>query len=174
MRFLGRVLCVMCGFCEAGVDLTRVCSPKTNVPVRWCASFATVQVSNTVDDVCLDGVCLGIDTCAGVACSLAPPPDLQCRLSDGTCILGNCSWSLALPGTACDDGDNETTFDVCDASGECAGTNMCTTNAVVCPDRQCHVTPPCFQGLCPALSEYSPVADGSPCSFDPEIIAELL
>jgi len=130
--------------------------------------------ANTVDDLCIEGTCLGIDTCASVVCPADPPADLECRRSDGRCILGNCTWNLADAGTPCDDGDNVTTTDVCNDSGECAGTDLCAATGVLCPHRVCHATPDCFQGLCPALDAYEVLDDGTPCAMEPELIFELL
>lgn len=63
--------------------------------------------SITVDDVCINGVCQGVDKCANVSC-----PASGC-LAEGTCNIqtGECNFPLAPNGFSCDDGDSTTVSD---------------------------------------------------------------
>lgn len=73
--------------------------------------------ARTVNDVCTDGVCSGVDLCAGVICTALD----QCH-EVGLCdhLTGQCSNPTKADGTACDDGNPDTVNDVCTA-GACHG-----------------------------------------------------
>ena len=60
-----------------------------------------------------------IDPCAGVVCQ--NPPNLQCYDAQGTCVQGECQYTMFAEGTPCEDGDLCTTGDQCDAQGDCKG-----------------------------------------------------
>ena len=99
----------------------------------------------TISDQCTDGICAGINLCAGVTCSALD----QCHTA-GTCdpLTGVCSNPEAPDGTVCDDGDAATTSDQCTA-GACAGVDLCA--GVVCAAAsECHVAGVCDAqtGIC--------------------------
>jgi cysteine-rich repeat protein len=73
-----------------------------------------------------DSLCNGVETCDAIEGCLPGTP-IDCSGFAGTCvqtvcneITGACDL-LDTPGTACDDGDDGTSNDICDADGECAG-----------------------------------------------------
>ncbi|MBT9556790.1 MAG: S8 family serine peptidase, partial [Myxococcales bacterium] len=90
--------------------------------------------SNTVNDTCSAGTCVGIDLCAGVTCSTTSPCHLTSVCDHQT---GLCSPSTPKPnGTTCDDLSPCTQGDTCNAgvcSGastlSCSGGNGCTTGS---------------------------------------------
>jgi hypothetical protein len=59
---------------------------------------------------------VGVDLCANVTC----PPLSNCHVN-GTCAHGVCTPKLKAAGSVCDDSNNRTTNDRCDAVGTCAG-----------------------------------------------------
>lgn len=98
----------------------------------------------TVNDSCTNGVCAGVDPCAGVVC---PPTSGQCHVN-GTCSNGQCLYTTVPDGQGCDDGDADTVGDGCFA-GLCVGTNPCIDGLgqpVVCPPSGdlCTVAGVCF------------------------------
>ena len=79
---------------------------------------------NTVGDVCASGACVGIDHCADVICALSD----QCHVATCDHTTGICLNPSAANGTACDDGNPNTSGDTC-TGGSCAGDlNECLTN----------------------------------------------
>jgi len=85
----------------------------------------------TEDDRCTDGICAGVDPCAGVTCE-----DPQMCEGAGRCVGGECEYQEIVD-AGCDDGDETTVNDICRAGKECAGTNLC--EGVEChASSQCH------------------------------------
>merc|ERR1719272_55450 len=75
------------------------------------------------------------------------------------CANGKCvTPTNKTEGDQCDDGDDETAFDVCDGAGSCAGRNLC--EGVVCPDDQCSTPGNCSKGQCPAVNTSKTCDDG--------------
>ena len=97
--------------------------------------------------------------CRGVRC-----PSASDCLGESRCVLGTCSTQapLNINGT-CDDNDETTRDETCNAAGVCVGIPKC--RGVVCPpapaSMQCMMAPPCFLGECPELV---PVEDGLACN----------
>jgi hypothetical protein len=110
--------CHVAGTCDPG---TGQCSAET---AKSCTSGLACDLA--------DGQCK--DLCANVTCT---PLD-QCHTA-GQCDpnTGHCSNPLAMPGTACNDGNGCTTGDTCGAAGVCAGTAV---NCDTPPDAQCQGT----------------------------------
>ena len=68
------------------------------------------------------GICVGTSKCLGVVCE----PLSTCH-DAGSCVpnTGVCSPSTLKPaGSYCDDEDPTTVFDICDAAGNCQGTDV--------------------------------------------------
>jgi hypothetical protein len=99
-----------------------------------CSIGACLHTSSPIGTSCDDGnVCNGAETCDGAGqCQLGTPivcaPSDQCHAA-GVCdsATGLCSNPATPDGTACDDGNLNTTADVC-TGGICAGT------AITCND----------------------------------------
>ena len=82
----------------------------------------------TDDDVCLQGVCQGIDKCDGKTCPQPNTRTQQCLMQQdkGGCANGECLPFVNKPTTeTCSDGDDETSNDHCRTDGTCKGTNFC-------------------------------------------------
>jgi Zn-dependent metalloprotease len=117
------VLCAALNGCHAA----GVCDPSTGA----CTNPAVVDGKvcedgndATANDACATGACGGTDLCAGVVCAAAD----QCH-GAGTCdpATGLCSNPRLADGTVCDDGNPNTTGDVC-SGGICgcgAGAEPC-------------------------------------------------
>ena len=113
-------------------------------------------LDNTINDVCLDGVCSGVDPCIGKRCTALD----QCHLP-GVCIMGECTDPTRPNGTLCNDGFDTTRDDLCRA-GVCVGTEKC--QGVVCEAiDDCHLPGSCIatEGVCttPARPDRSPCDD---------------
>eukprot|EP00756_Hemistasia_phaeocysticola_P033180 Hpha_TRINITY_DN16452_c0_g5::TRINITY_DN16452_c0_g5_i1::g.161336::m.161336 len=111
--------------------------------------------TNTGDDRCFQGQCLGSDKCVNVICN---DPGNAC-MEKGVCdpTTGTCA-SLPRPdGAACDDGDPATADDQCKA-GVCGGKDLCATP---CATKACHDAGVCdpANGIC----AYNPQADLTVC-----------
>lgn len=70
----------------------------------------------TLNDECQAGVCVGVNPCAAISCDFAPNP---CQ-GGGLCLAGSCIYQSKPNGLSCDDGDENTSGDVC-RDGECIG-----------------------------------------------------
>jgi MYXO-CTERM domain-containing protein len=93
------------------------------------------------------------DPCATVTCD-APPS--TCHRSPGTCADGECSYSLKPATSSCDDGDECTVLDACDADGKCAGeAKACETP----PD------PECVDGKSRGYSPKGTCGAGGTCTY---------
>ena len=112
--------------------------------------------ATTVGDVCVGGVCAGVDHCVGVSCAALD----ACHVA-GTCdhATGHCDDPSAADGAACDDGDACTQTDVC-VAGFCAGGNLVACGGdSSCVAGAC-VAPPCggkvgLTGLSLPMSHYA-------------------
>lgn len=100
---------------------------------------------NSDFDVCIDGVCVGIDLCEGVIC-----PQAEECFNDGICVTGVCQYEALPIGAVCDDGNPATDFDACNADSECIGINLCIANNITCapPPSECLLPTTCFRGEC--------------------------
>ncbi len=139
----------------------------------------------TANDVCQAGTCLGAaiadgtacddgdlctqtDSCQAGVCSGANPvtcsPSDQCHVA-GVCDrqTGLCSDPAAADETSCDDGNQCTQTDSCQA-GVCSGADPVSCS----PSDQCHVTGVCDSqtGLCsdPAKDDGTSCDDGDQCT----------
>eukprot|EP01061_Rhynchopus_euleeides_P002336 TRINITY_DN1179_c0_g1_i14.p1 TRINITY_DN1179_c0_g1~~TRINITY_DN1179_c0_g1_i14.p1 ORF type:complete len:7328 (+),score=1490.81 TRINITY_DN1179_c0_g1_i14:2229-21986(+) len=122
--------------------------------------------SKTLDDKCSQGLCSGVDKCAGVICTATS----QCH-TDGLCepLTGRCNVPIKPAGTACDDMNPATSGDMCTGDGSCMGVDKCL--GVVCsPSDQCHAAGLCdsLTGLCsdPVLPSDTLCSDGDPSTTD--------
>eukprot|EP00038_Savillea_parva_P031378 m.85805 g.85805 ORF g.85805 m.85805 type:complete len:2894 (+) comp9644_c0_seq1:194-8875(+) len=92
-------------------------------------------------DVCSNGDCTGVDTCADVTCTPSGP-----CVASTSCSNATCSETFRTPGFPCNDGDNTTSFDACNAAGQCVGQNLCAN--VTCQTDQCQSAARCELGRC--------------------------
>jgi hypothetical protein len=115
---------------------TAVCDHATGLcssPIQTDGTTCNDGNSNTVGDVCTNGVCAGVDHCIGVTC----PSPAQCHTAVCDHATGSCSNPVAPDATQCDDGSACTTGDAC-LAGTCVGT------PVVCDSSTCDPS----TGLC--------------------------
>ena len=101
----------------------------------------------TIDDSCgTSGVCAGIpNLCVDVECNA----ETDCT-HQGVCdpYTGACNYEDKAAGTTCDDGDESTDNDGCDA-GECAGEDLCLTRSSPCLEEAvCSIGGGCYRGEC--------------------------
>ncbi|MBS2025624.1 MAG: hypothetical protein JST92_24765, partial [Deltaproteobacteria bacterium] len=144
--------CHTAGVCDSA---TGVCSNPNATNGTACDDHD----ANTTNDVCTAGICAGVDRCAGVTCTAD-----QCHAA-GTCdhATGTCSSTNQPDGTACDDGNANTTGDHCTA-GVCGGTvvvDLCVGVTCAAP-AACHQT-----GVCQAATgtcTFANVSDGASCN----------
>ena len=141
--------CHAVGTCDPG---TGTCSNPGKADGTSCDDGN----ASTVGDVCTNGICSGVDHCAGVTC---PTPD-QCH-AVGICDhgTGTCSNPIKADGTGCDDGNASTVGDAC-TSGICVGVDHCL--GVICPvPDQCHDVGVCNHGTGTCSNPIK--ADGTGC-----------
>lgn len=112
--------------------------------------------ATTANDACREGVCQGVNLCANKQC----PGENQCY-DEGTCDVqtGQCVPHMKSGGAACDDGNDNTIGDTCQA-GVCSGRDMCANVACDAPDT-CHLSGRCDPqtGRCSVVAK----GDGSTC-----------
>ena len=130
------------GVCSGSIDCNGItCRAANPTCQRSSCNFATCSHSaqndgspcsdgnsNTFNDVCMSGVCVGETRCLSVVCT----PYSQCH-STGVCTeaTGTCTTPLLPDGSACDDGDSTTTKDSCNL-GECLGVTLTCQKDFVC------------------------------------------
>ncbi|MGC4118174.1 MAG: lamin tail domain-containing protein [Myxococcales bacterium] len=140
------------------------CAPATGVcsnPLKANGSACNDGNANTTGDLCTGGTCAGVDHCIGVTCTALD----ACHVA-GTCdhATGACSNPNAPNGTACVDGNPNTTGDVC-TNGTCAGVDHCLGVTCTALDA-CHVAGTCDHatGTCsnPAAPNNTACDDGNP------------
>ena len=148
--------------CDTPIDdchTTGVCdinTGKCTEPNKPDASTCNDGDVKTVDDVCTNGVCAGVDRCSKVTCQTRS----GCH-DAGVCdpTTGLCSDPFLADGTACNDGSSLTVEDVCKA-GKCVGIDKCenvdcTANVTACASAVCdHQT-----GMCVVTNK----AEDTPC-----------
>jgi hypothetical protein len=149
------------GTCTAGPDGScddgNPCTADACGPNGQCVH---TPVANGTS--CSDGnACNGLETCQAGSCTPGTP--VVCKAADqchvaGTCdpATGACSNPNATDGTACNDGNN------CDSNDVCKG-GVCSGTPVVCTaSDQCHAAGSCD----PSTGKCSnpPVADGTSCN----------
>jgi len=125
--------CHEAGVCNSDSGVCEYAAKADNTP---CDDGSQL----TKDDVCTsDGAgltCQGVLLCEGVSCSAAD----DCH-DDGQCNpeTGVCSTPIRV-NAACDDGDDNTVNDACDASAICQGVDLCLTSAPGpgAPNTQCY------------------------------------
>lgn len=112
----------------------------------------------TDSDACYSGVCIGIDRCLGKTCQ----PLSQCHTA-GECSRGTCSNPQKKTGTDCDDGDDRTVDDKCNADGVCEGEDLCVGVTCKAVD-DCHDPVACNHenGKCPS-GDGDAKDDGTEC-----------
>jgi hypothetical protein len=164
------------GVCTGGSPL--VCAPLDQCHVAGTCNTTTGACSNpnktdgaacddgnaaTTGDTCQSGLCGGVNLCAGVTCAALD----QCH-AVGTCApaTGMCSNPSKPDGTTCNDGNPNTTNDVC-LSGACGGANLCAGVTCAALD-QCHDVGTCAPatGVCSNPNKVNGAAcnDGNPCT----------
>ncbi|MGC4118173.1 MAG: lamin tail domain-containing protein [Myxococcales bacterium] len=140
------------------------CAPATGVcsnPLKANGSACNDGNANTTGDLCTSGTCAGVDHCIGVTCTALD----ACHVA-GTCdhATGACSNPNAPNGTACVDGNPNTTGDVC-TNGTCAGVDHRLGVTCTALDA-CHVAGTCDHatGTCsnPAAPNNTACDDGNP------------
>eukprot|EP01060_Flectonema_neradi_P012431 TRINITY_DN19249_c0_g2_i2.p1 TRINITY_DN19249_c0_g2~~TRINITY_DN19249_c0_g2_i2.p1 ORF type:complete len:3815 (+),score=837.64 TRINITY_DN19249_c0_g2_i2:5278-16722(+) len=115
-------------------------------------------VDTTVNDVCVQGSCVGVITCIDpnngdeTQCQ---PYEPQCHIP--VCIAGGCSQIRKADGTACDDAESSTAGDKC-VDGTCIGTVTCNGTVCATPSEQCRM-PTCSGTQCIEVNR----ADGTLC-----------
>ena len=145
-------------------------STSDGPPSKWSANACKNKQCSGDAPGCFALKCVGPNgDCQArpVTCSNDPSsPDIQCRVK-GTCVptTGKCpapDTTFAAKGTTCNDGDDTTKDDTCDASGNCVGIPKC--EGVTCPKEQCRVQGTCVPttGKCPPPTF---VASGTPCTI---------
>eukprot|EP01062_Namystynia_karyoxenos_P009714 TRINITY_DN13438_c1_g1_i1.p1 TRINITY_DN13438_c1_g1~~TRINITY_DN13438_c1_g1_i1.p1 ORF type:complete len:2874 (+),score=872.16 TRINITY_DN13438_c1_g1_i1:70-8622(+) len=92
--------------------------------------------SESQDDRCRDGACLGDVKCGGKLCD--PPNGTNAYCSKATCQGTNCGFKAKNEGQLCDDGVDFTVGDTC-VNGECKGRHPCEALGGTCMDRACAV-----------------------------------
>eukprot|EP00756_Hemistasia_phaeocysticola_P012172 Hpha_TRINITY_DN15176_c0_g3::TRINITY_DN15176_c0_g3_i1::g.127723::m.127723 len=118
--------------------------------------------ATTVLDRCTkEGRCVGVNLCAGVVC-----PVEECRgVSVCDYATGLCSAPKLPLDTQCNDGDDATVEDKCDADGKCVGVNKCLDAGgqpkVCLAVDDCHEAGECdkFTGRCSTPNK----VDGTTC-----------
>ena len=115
----------------------------------------------TSNDVCLAGVCSGVDLClhpTQVVCPSNSPCVLRNSSVAGGCYHGQCLMVQEEDNTECSDGNSTTSFDRC-VGGVCIGVDLCanvtcqpTSNP--CTERHCRL------GSCVEV----PVTQGRVCN----------
>ena len=149
------------GACKAAACSGNNCSPRNIADGTPCNDNNVL----TENDVCKEGVCVGVNPCAGTVCKASG----QCYLP-GTCNprSGQCDQLAMVDGTTCDDGNAETSNDQC-VGGVCNGVLKCT--GIVCPvSDDCHDQGVCDPrtGLCqdPLKASGTTCDDGNPSTVD--------
>jgi len=162
---------------SCGVGARLWCLQDNSDPVTGCVSNGDCDdgLTCTVDS-CTDGTCVhalqsGFCAIPGTGCvtsgTLAPTGECQaCNPATSTS-----SWSEAMNGTPCDDGDAATTDDMCDA-GACVGTGaQACTSSLDCQDGVS-----CTDDICTANGCSNPVNNGcligGLCFLDGEVNAD--
>eukprot|EP01059_Diplonema_ambulator_P004353 TRINITY_DN14055_c0_g1_i1.p1 TRINITY_DN14055_c0_g1~~TRINITY_DN14055_c0_g1_i1.p1 ORF type:complete len:4521 (+),score=859.58 TRINITY_DN14055_c0_g1_i1:194-13564(+) len=164
------------GVCKGELPCSRPCSASSECQVNGICDMTTGVCpqlplpdlspcndndANTVNDVCINGVCAGTISCDSVT---------KCRASS-SCKKPVCSNNVCtevnLPdGSVCTDFNSQTRGDVC-KSGMCVGVATCTT---VCTRlSQCHDVGVCdpITGMCsaPESPAGTPCDDGNPSTY---------
>eukprot|EP01061_Rhynchopus_euleeides_P038956 TRINITY_DN667_c3_g1_i1.p1 TRINITY_DN667_c3_g1~~TRINITY_DN667_c3_g1_i1.p1 ORF type:complete len:2404 (+),score=646.70 TRINITY_DN667_c3_g1_i1:103-7314(+) len=119
------VVCLPKSVCH----LKGTCEPSTgncSNPVKTNDQFGTSLEcddgnSQTTDDMCNNGVCLGTNRCENVVC-----PSTQCKMSTCIAATGMCEETNVPNGQSCNDGNSSTNSDTCDGQGVCIGTAVCS------------------------------------------------
>lgn len=125
---------------------------------------------------CDGGLCFQTGSCMSGACMALPkmcPAPPTCR-GAGTCdsASGACSYPLAPPGTACNDGNSCSQLDRCDGTGSCLGSPMPCTGCTACDAGACvPTTGACDDGMACTSSDMctSGTCSGTPytCTATP-------
>eukprot|EP01065_Artemidia_motanka_P042695 TRINITY_DN5771_c0_g3_i2.p1 TRINITY_DN5771_c0_g3~~TRINITY_DN5771_c0_g3_i2.p1 ORF type:complete len:4752 (+),score=1264.50 TRINITY_DN5771_c0_g3_i2:1602-15857(+) len=155
---------VCTGFIQCGSARCSVAGPCFNVSCVQSSCVQTARtgpcnddMTNTVNDTCSAGVCVGVDLCAAADCV----PAGQCN-KRGACdaFTGSCTSPLRADATPCDDLAADTSRDAC-TGGVCKGVRKCENLVCTASEPQCHVAGTCdaASGLC----SDPPKADGTAC-----------
>eukprot|EP01063_Lacrimia_lanifica_P007604 TRINITY_DN1488_c0_g6_i1.p1 TRINITY_DN1488_c0_g6~~TRINITY_DN1488_c0_g6_i1.p1 ORF type:complete len:3347 (+),score=823.83 TRINITY_DN1488_c0_g6_i1:868-10041(+) len=139
-------------------DLSTGCDPATGTCLYASAAYGTPCSdgnTETLNDICIDGVCIGRLQCGAAFCS---PSKNECEMMQ--CVDEVCVGTARPHGTPCDDDDPLTTRDVC-KDGICVGQNLCqgvTCRSTECSDGRCDPE----TGLCTDV----PLANGTVCTAE--------
>lgn len=139
------ITCPLAGPCEHPVKCANGMCP--NATLKDHGSACDDGDDETLGDKCqLDGTCVGVNPCDTMSCE----PQSQCHTR--ACWGGNCQSSvLKANGTACDDQDDDTEDDMCNAEGECRGIAYCK-DVICAPPTSCQEPVQCSRGVCPQPS----------------------
>lgn len=145
-------------YCEgvtcSGIALSNCHLPNTCNPLNG-ECYDPLKLDNTVcddgnettsNDVCTQGVCAGVDLCVGVTCPTITNP---CQTVQ-PCFQGQCLIKDKPNKTTCDDGNENTINDNCQA-GVCVGLDTCA-NVTCTPASQCHEEVECRLGVCVSVT----------------------
>eukprot|EP01060_Flectonema_neradi_P017203 TRINITY_DN2404_c0_g1_i3.p1 TRINITY_DN2404_c0_g1~~TRINITY_DN2404_c0_g1_i3.p1 ORF type:complete len:3065 (+),score=476.76 TRINITY_DN2404_c0_g1_i3:8019-17213(+) len=140
---------------------TATCSPDGNCLIVHQNNFTKCNDFNpeTINDVCVNGICSGTDLCKGNTCNVNS--ELQCMSSSTTCDrnTGMCIQSEPLlDGTTCTDYNVDTVLDSCQAGG-CVGFLSCSGVTCIPKNQFCYIPRCSPDGEC--IQTISP--NGTPC-----------
>eukprot|EP01060_Flectonema_neradi_P017201 TRINITY_DN2404_c0_g1_i1.p2 TRINITY_DN2404_c0_g1~~TRINITY_DN2404_c0_g1_i1.p2 ORF type:complete len:2416 (+),score=403.52 TRINITY_DN2404_c0_g1_i1:6623-13870(+) len=113
---------------------------------------------DTVNDICLLGVCVGV-----VYCPNECKTNSMCRKA--VCMSGECTIINVPDDTPCVDYDDSTEYEVC-RSGVCVGQPRCSDDLCT-PLSQCHVHGACHLRICttPLAPDGTVCDDGNPLTI---------
>lgn len=103
------------------------------------------------------------------SCACGQDSDCVGVCREGACVNGSCQFTLAAPGTACDDGVDCTEDDFCDAQGACGGalSDRVCDNGLFCDGREvCAPGRPGADARGCAVGTAPVVDDGVACTVD--------
>ncbi|MGB0592559.1 MAG: hypothetical protein ACPGU1_22990, partial [Myxococcota bacterium] len=115
-------------------------APDAPCKIATCTSQGGCAVISVEDGVgCDDGdACTSEDSCDGGECQGKAQvclDGLECTI--GSCEAGQCEYTPKPAGVSCDDENACTEGDVCDDSGQCAGTVKACDDGLVCTESTC-------------------------------------
>ena len=150
---------VSCPVSNSGCHMSGICNNATGLcyyPPRPDGTVCDDGNPATFSSICSSGNCIGTTTCSQRNCTVGT----ACRIP--VCQGQQCTSSVAVDGTICDDNDNFTSTDTCTA-GVCGGINNCEGVTCTAID-SCHQAGTCdlLTGLCSAPL----LPDNTPCSID--------
>ena len=137
--------CYAAGACDTAAN-TGMCKYEKLANGKACDDGS----SKTKDDVCKDGVCVGVDKCAGVVCDSTFCEAKECQAETGECIASaqNMGKECAKDGSTCKDGTcvNACKGVTCEKEPECYVSNICAPATGKCVMVKMEVNTPCDDG----------------------------